>query len=40
VKVEYELEGEKLKLKCESTIDVVGLPNDFDLSGEWTRKKD
>jgi len=40
LKVEYELDGEKLKLKCEKPVDVVGLPDDFDLSGEWTRKKD
>jgi hypothetical protein len=39
LKVEYELDGDTLKLKCDKTVDVVGLAKDFDLSGEWTRMK-
>lgn len=38
VKVEYEFDGDKLKLKCDKAVDVVGLAGDFDLTGEWTRK--
>jgi hypothetical protein len=39
LKFEYELDGDVLKLKCDKTVDVVGLSKDFDLSGEWTRLK-